>query len=197
MARKRVPTGDHEVGYCRPPSATRFRKGGPSPNPKGRPRKPKPASTEEAVAEMIWEHMGQPVTVRLPDGSTKQVEAFEAMLLQLQAKAMGGSTKHLELVMRLLKEFDLLVPGRQAQARGGVLVVPESPASPEEWERQYGAGSPYWTEHQARLAEGEAKWLKPQPPAPAAKPVEQKAAPTKAVPPPKSVPLSWGSGMKH
>jgi hypothetical protein len=35
------PLGDHEVGYCRPPEATRFKKDDPSPNPYGCRGKPK------------------------------------------------------------------------------------------------------------------------------------------------------------
>ena len=42
------PPGDYEVGYGRPPKATRFKKGGPTPNPFGCKGKPNDSSSDGA-----------------------------------------------------------------------------------------------------------------------------------------------------
>jgi len=39
MAGKKTPTGDYPAGYCRPPLDKQWKKGGPSPNPRGRPKR--------------------------------------------------------------------------------------------------------------------------------------------------------------
>ncbi|KPF61833.1 DUF5681 domain-containing protein [Porphyrobacter sp. AAP60] len=73
-------TGE-DVGYGKPPRATRFTKGR-SGNPKGRPRNRHRAIPHDAV-------LGQMVTVR-ENGKEWRVTAAEAFLLQLTQKGLAG-----------------------------------------------------------------------------------------------------------
>jgi hypothetical protein len=74
---------DSEVGYRRPPKATRFTKG-QSGNPAGRPR----GRRREAPYEAI---LGQMVTIR-EDGTTRRVTAAEAFLLKLTKSGLEGDS---------------------------------------------------------------------------------------------------------
>jgi hypothetical protein len=200
MPKKRENEGNYEVGYGRPPKEHQFRKGGPSPNPKGRPRKKQPDTVEEGMAELIRLNFGQRVTIRLRDGSTKEVESFQAMMLQMQAQAMAGSLRHAKFLMDMARDYGVLVPGRQEERGGGVLVVDRSPPTAEEWQARYGADSPYWQEHERRMAEQEALYLgspEPKPEQPRQPPPEPLV--TKPAPSPKPAPrlpaeICWGGG---
>ena len=72
-----------EVGYGRPPHATRFQKGR-SGNPRGRPRGRKSSIPHDHV-------LGQMVTVR-EDGRERRVTAAEAFLLHLTRKGLAGDS---------------------------------------------------------------------------------------------------------
>jgi hypothetical protein len=74
---------DSEVGYRRPPKATRFTKD-QSGNPAGRPR----GRRREAPYEAI---LGQMVTIR-EDGTTRRVTAAEAFLLKLTKSGLEGDS---------------------------------------------------------------------------------------------------------
>jgi hypothetical protein len=72
-----------EVGYSRPPKATRFQKGR-SGNPRGRPKNRR--------REIPYDHvLGQMVTVR-EDGRERRVTAAEAFVLQLTRKGLQGDS---------------------------------------------------------------------------------------------------------
>ena len=72
-----------EVGYGRPPKATRFQKGR-SGNPKGRPR----GRRRDIPYDTL---LGQMVTVR-EDGRERRVTAAEAFILQLTKKGLEGDS---------------------------------------------------------------------------------------------------------
>lgn len=72
-----------EVGYKRPPVATRFQKG-KSGNPRGRPR----GSRREIPYDAV---LGQMVTIR-EDGRERRVTAAEAFILQLTQKGLAGDS---------------------------------------------------------------------------------------------------------
>lgn len=71
------------VGYGKPPSAMRIRKGR-SGNPRGRPKN----RTREIPYDAV---LGQMVTVR-EDGRERRVTAAEAFLLQLTQRGLAGDT---------------------------------------------------------------------------------------------------------
>ena len=74
---------DDDVGYRKPPRATRFTKGR-SGNPAGRPR----GRHREAPYEAV---LGQMVTIR-EGGSERRVTAAEAFLLKLAKRGMEGDS---------------------------------------------------------------------------------------------------------
>ncbi len=74
---------EEEVGYGKPPSASRFRKG-QSGNPKGRPKNRSKEIPYDGV-------LGQMVTIR-EDGRERRVTAAEAFLLQLTQKGLAGDS---------------------------------------------------------------------------------------------------------
>ncbi len=72
-----------EVGYKRPPQATRFKKGA-SGNPRGRPRGRHRSIPYDTL-------LGQMVTIR-EDGRERRVTAAEAFMLQLTRKGLQGDS---------------------------------------------------------------------------------------------------------
>lgn len=78
------PEQQHEqVGYGRPPTSTRFKKGR-SGNPRGRPRNRRREIPYDTL-------LGQMVTVR-EDGRERRVTAAEAFILQLTKKGLEGDS---------------------------------------------------------------------------------------------------------
>lgn len=72
-----------EIGYCRPPASTRFKKGR-SGNPRGRPRNRRREIPYDTL-------LGQMVTVR-EDGKERRITAAEAFILQLTKKGLEGDS---------------------------------------------------------------------------------------------------------
>ena len=73
--------GSQDLGYGKPPAATRFKKG-TSGNPRGRPRKRHTQLPYDAV-------LGRMVTVR-ENGRERRITAAEAFILQLTKKGLEG-----------------------------------------------------------------------------------------------------------
>jgi hypothetical protein len=82
------------VGYRRPPKETQFKKGQPSPNPKGRPRKVRPSSIDDEIAR----ELDRKVTVQL-DGKTKKITKRKAVAITLANKAAQGGFKEVITAM--------------------------------------------------------------------------------------------------
>jgi hypothetical protein len=117
---------DYEVGYRKPPKKHRFRKG-QSGNPKGRPKKQKTEAAADNTAAAILKRVGErPAVV-----NGERYSLLELEFLALQSKASKGDIAASRQLSRLRKELGLLVPAKEVQA-GGVLVVPGT-RSLEEW----------------------------------------------------------------
>ncbi|WP_234035767.1 DUF5681 domain-containing protein [Erythrobacter insulae] len=72
------------LGYGKPPSATRFKKG-QSGNPKGRPK-------GKRNSQIPYDHvLGQMVTVR-EEGRKRRITAAEAFILQLTQRGLAGDS---------------------------------------------------------------------------------------------------------
>jgi hypothetical protein len=92
--------GDYEVGYKKPPSRSRFRKGR-SGNPKGRPKATKNLKTD------LMEELRERILLR--EGTTrKRVSKQRALVKSLTAKAIKGDTRAasaiLGMIYRLLED---------------------------------------------------------------------------------------------
>ena len=91
---------EYQVGYRRPPKATRF-KAGQSGNPKGRPR-----GTPNLATDLSAE-LGEQITVR-EGGQARQVSKQRALIKSLMAKALQGdvraTTALLALYARVIAE---------------------------------------------------------------------------------------------
>lgn len=84
--------GDYEVGYCKPPQATKWTEGF-CPNPRGRPKKSKSLDEhlEDALNERIRVQQG---------GRSKKVTRKEALVKQLLGDALQGNAKARDLIFR-------------------------------------------------------------------------------------------------
>ena len=89
--------GDYEVGYGKPPKATRF-KPERSGNPKGRPR------GRRNKRSVIREVIDRKVTLR-ENGKTRRVSVFEALVESLVAKALKGSINDQIKLIQLIEKY--------------------------------------------------------------------------------------------
>ncbi|WP_108811840.1 DUF5681 domain-containing protein [Sphingorhabdus sp. Alg231-15] len=113
-----------KVGYRKPPKEHQFKKGR-SGNPRGRPRKQKPANPSEA--EILRKISAETVVV---DG--KEMTKLELWLRVLEKKALQGDLRAMKLLEEKLQKAG--IDGGKPQ-RQGVLVLPP-PVSEEDWIKQ-------------------------------------------------------------
>jgi len=109
------PPQKYEVGYGRPPKATRWKKGQCGNPNRIRKRAPK------RVVEMIDEFFAAEIDI-VENGISRRVTNFEAIILQLWRKAVTTTSKRAVNVLLKYREF--------AASRGGtgvfaVKVVPD------------------------------------------------------------------------
>ena len=103
--RRRDPSplrGDYEVGYGRPPVATRFQTG-QSGNPKGRPKQARNART--IVADILT----RKITLRDGRGE-RQVSYLEALLMRAADKAGKGDLRTLRFLIDLHEQSQADLP---------------------------------------------------------------------------------------
>jgi vancomycin resistance protein YoaR len=97
---------DYEIGYGKPPVASRFTKG-KSGNPNGRPRKPgyyvKPQHVT-SVADDLLNELNQVVPVTA-NGKTKNVTKQQLLVNSLVAQALEGKSKAVSLVWKLIQDY--------------------------------------------------------------------------------------------
>jgi hypothetical protein len=92
---KKSDEGSDEVGYKKPPKATRFKKG-QSGNPKGRPK------GKSNMAVVIRRTLQAKVVIN-ENGLRREVDKFEAAMMQLANKAAGGDLRALNLAAMLVR----------------------------------------------------------------------------------------------
>jgi hypothetical protein len=92
-------TRTYQVGFAKPPIATRFRKG-LSGNPAGRPRGSKNITT------ILEQELEQRVVIR-ENGRQRKVTKRRASMKQFVNKAIAGDPRALQLLINYLRELEL------------------------------------------------------------------------------------------
>jgi len=90
--------GDYEVGFKKPPKATRFPKG-QSGNPHGRPK------GKKNMANILLAAANELVTIN-ENGRSKQVTKFEAACKQTLNKSASGDLNAIRLLMQLMPSVE-------------------------------------------------------------------------------------------
>jgi hypothetical protein len=88
---------DYEIGFGRPPKATRF-KPGESGNPRGRPKGSRP------VGAVLQEVLRQRIPVT-ENGRTRRLPALEVMLRRLANEAMRSEPSAVKLMLSLVDRY--------------------------------------------------------------------------------------------
>lgn len=97
--RQTAKIGDFDVGYCKPPKASQFKKG-VSGNPRGRPRGSK------NFASFLNEELAKPIVV-VEDGERKTISKAKAAALKLVHAALSGDLKALTLLIAQSRAADV------------------------------------------------------------------------------------------
>ncbi len=133
--RKTPKPSDYEVGYCRPPRATRFAAGNRA-NLNGRPK------GSRSVDAVLQDIMGQKITVT-ENGKTRRIPTLEVILRRLANDAMRSNPAAVKLLISLVDRYaaspeavhrlvDLLAEDRAILARYLPDVAPKHPSKPNE-----------------------------------------------------------------
>jgi hypothetical protein len=88
---------DYKVGYGKPPRHTRFRRGEPSANPRGRPRK--------NLAELLVEGLNKPVTVT-ENGQRRRATVREAVVSQLINKSAREDLRATKMLLDIMRDAE-------------------------------------------------------------------------------------------
>jgi hypothetical protein len=96
----------YDVGYCKPPRGTQFKKG-TSGNPKGRPKTDRRhASNNLNFQQTFTEVFGTSISAMI-DGKPQKINGIQAAMLQLKKLTSSGDLKALRLLVHLCKQFNL------------------------------------------------------------------------------------------
>jgi Family of unknown function (DUF5681) len=98
---KRQPTGDYEVGYCRPPAQHRFR-----PGQSGNPTGQRKAGWGKTIADELKEIAATKVTIR-DGGRTRKVSLATANLLAHGMNGAKGDTRSSRLFFNQAQKMGL------------------------------------------------------------------------------------------
>ncbi|MCO5064998.1 MAG: DUF5681 domain-containing protein [Rhizobiaceae bacterium] len=102
------PAPGYEIGYGKPPEATRF-KPGKSGNPKGKKKGTK------SIAGLVEQVLDEPIAIREGD-SVKTFSKREALVRLLFARAMKGDQKAATTFFSLLKATSELLPAMSIES---------------------------------------------------------------------------------
>ena len=91
---------DYEVGYRKPPVATRFQKGR-SGNPSGRPKK----SAQSLDLGLILEGIENEEIIVVDNGKRKRMKKAEIHFRQQFTKAINGDLKTARLLVQMAEEY--------------------------------------------------------------------------------------------
>lgn len=105
---------NYEVGYCRPPPETQFRKGS-SGNPSGK-RKAQPS-----LSELLDRILAEKVQVS-ERGRSRCYSKEEVFLRQMVAKAIGGDRQFGRLILDYLQRRQEKAPGADATQTDDFLI---------------------------------------------------------------------------
>jgi hypothetical protein len=119
--------GNGSDGSANASVATRF-KPGQSGNPKGRPKGSK------NLATLLTEALDEQVTV-LKGECKRVITKLEAVVHSIINGAMNGNPKHIAALLQISGE------GVSEPPQSGVLIVPVTSATAEEWEAVHGAAA--------------------------------------------------------
>jgi hypothetical protein len=108
--------GSYEIGYCKPPMTTRFRKG-QSGNPKGRGKGMKD------FAAAFMKAMNQTVTVS-HHGKPKKISKLDAAAMQLANNAARGDKNSIQFAVTLMQELE--PPVQAEQDMRTIIVLPSN-----------------------------------------------------------------------
>ncbi|MEQ1803729.1 MAG: DUF5681 domain-containing protein [Gammaproteobacteria bacterium] len=135
MGKRRDPE-TYEVGFCKPPQETQFKKG-QSGNPRGR------AKGSKSLFTVFEKMLQQRVTVRR-DSKVVRLSQLEVMMATLLREAMQGNLRAAELVIKLATALEArakISTDAEQAPRHGVLVVPAE-LTVAEWMARYGPKFP-------------------------------------------------------
>jgi hypothetical protein len=111
MTKRRFPNPNkatsYEVGYCRPPKKTQFKKG-QSGNPKGRPEGSTASNADvnyERLKELILEESYRKITVRDGERSV-EMPVIQASIRSLTLNAAKGDTRAQKRLMDILARIE-------------------------------------------------------------------------------------------
>jgi hypothetical protein len=130
-------SSDYEVGFGRPPIATRFAAGNRA-NPNGRPR------GSRSVGAILQDIMRQKIAVS-EHGKTRRISTLEGTLRRLANDAIRGDLASVKLLISLVDRYadstvvashlnDLLAEDRAILARYLADLPPNYPSKPDEAE---------------------------------------------------------------
>ena len=88
---------NYEVGYGRPPKATRFKPGG-SGNPRGRPQ------GSRSIAAILNDIVQQKITVT-EKGKTRRIPVLEVIFRRITNDAMRGDSGAIKLMLSLVERY--------------------------------------------------------------------------------------------
>jgi len=108
---------EDEVGYGKPPKATRFPKG-KSGNPSGRPRR------NPGIVELFRKVSKQVVQANGPNGQRRRMTKLEASVTQLMNKATAGDLKAMRVLLQMASRFPELVKDPEPETELVIKVVP-------------------------------------------------------------------------